>query len=55
MVPLMVGVAVTWPDLRQGAPYIVAISALVSGLAGMLAPTARAWYASVSAHRLLDI
>ena len=36
-------------------PFVAAISALVGGLAGMLAPTARAWYASVSAHRLLDI
>ena len=55
MVPLMVGIAVTWPNVLDGAPYIAAISALVGGLAGMLAPTARAWYASVSAHRLLDI
>ncbi len=55
MLPLMAGVGLTWPDLIGGAPYVAAITALVGGLAGMLAPTSRAWYASVSAHRLLDI
>ena len=54
LLPLMAGVGLTWPNVLDGAPYIAAITAIVGGLAGMLAPTARAWYASVSAHRLLD-
>ena len=55
MVPLMVGVMLTWPAVLSSAPYIIGISALVAGLAGMLSPTARAWYASLSAHKLLDL
>ena len=55
MVPLMLGVALTWPQALYGAPYIAGISALFGGLAGMLTPTARAWYASLSAHKLLDL
>jgi hypothetical protein len=55
MAPLMVGVVLTWPDMRGGAPYMAGISALFGGLAGMLSPTARAWYASLSAHKLLDL
>ena len=55
MVPLMVGVMLTWPAVLACAPYIVGIGALVGGLAGMLSPTSRAWYASLSAHKLLDL
>jgi hypothetical protein len=55
MAPLMVGVVLTWPHVLDAAPYAVAIAALFGGLAGMLAPTSRAWYASLSAHRLLDL
>jgi hypothetical protein len=53
--PLTVGVMLTWPHVLAGAPYVAAITAIVGGLAGMLAPTSRAWYASLSAHRLLDL
>ena len=55
MAPLMVGVALTWPQLLSVAPYAVAIGTLFGGLAGMLSPTARAWYASRFAHKLLDL
>ena len=55
MVPLMIGVALTWPHYLSSAPYVVGISALFGGLAGMLSPIARAWYASRSAHKLLDL
>jgi hypothetical protein len=52
--PLTVGLMLTWPDLGSGLPYIVGLTALVGGLAGMLTPAARAWHATASAHRLLD-
>ena len=55
MVPLMIGVMLTWPHLLPAAPYAAGIGALFGGLAGMLSPTARAWYASLSAHKLLDL
>ena len=55
MAPLMVGVVITWPHLLSAAPYAAAITALFGGLAGMLSPTARAWYASLSAHRFLGL
>ena len=55
MAPLMVGVLLTWPDMFAGAPYIAGVTALFGGLAGMLSPTARAWFASLSAHKLLDL
>ena len=55
MVPLMVGVMLTWPNVLAVAPYVLGVGALVGGLAGMLSPQARAWYASLSAHKLLDL
>jgi hypothetical protein len=55
MAPLMIGVALTWPRPLAVAPYAVGVGALFGGLAGMLSPTARAWYASLSAHKLLDL
>lgn len=55
MVPLMVGVMITWPHIVSGAPYFSGIAALFGGLAGMLSPSARAWYASLSAHRFLGL
>jgi hypothetical protein len=55
MAPLMVGVVITWPHPLSVAPYIAGITALFGGLAGMLSPTARAWYASLSAHRFLGL
>ena len=55
MVPLMIGVMLTWPALLSIAPYAAGIGTLFGGLAGMLSPTARAWYASLSAHKLLDL
>ena len=55
MTPMIVGVLITWPHSLSVAPYAVGISALFIGLAGMLSPTARAWYASLSAHKLLDL
>lgn len=55
MAPLMAGVVINWPDLGSGAPYLAAITALFAGLAGMLSPVARAWHATASAHRLLDL
>ncbi|MDZ7629858.1 MAG: hypothetical protein U5K74_00520 [Gemmatimonadaceae bacterium] len=53
--PLMVGLLLTWPQLDSGFPYLAGIGALVGGLAGMLTPAARAWHATESAHRLLDL
>lgn len=55
MAPLMVGMLITWPHVLNGAPYVAGIAGLFGGLAGMLSPTARTWYASLSAHRLLDL
>lgn len=55
MVPLIVGVLLTWPQLGDAAPYLAGVIAIFGGLAGMLSPTARAWHASASAHRLLDL
>lgn len=55
MAPLMVGVMLSWPDIGDGAPYSAGIAALFAGLAGMLSPEARAWHATESAHRLLDL
>jgi hypothetical protein len=55
MAPLMVGVLLAWPHWLGGAPHIAGLTALIGGLAGMLSPAARAWYASLSAHRLLDL
>ena len=55
MTPMIIGVLITWPHLQGVAPYAVGISALFGGLAGMLSPTARNWYAALSAHKLLDL
>jgi hypothetical protein len=55
MGPLMVGVMLTWPHLGAAAPYLLGIGALFGGLAGMLSPIARAWHATASAYRLLDL
>lgn len=55
MAPLMVGVMLSWPNLGSGMPYYAGIATLFAGLAGMLSPEARAWHATESAHRLLDL
>ena len=48
-------VLLTWPQLTATAPYLAGAMAIFGGLSGMLSHTARTWYASSSAHRLLDI
>jgi len=55
MLPLMIGIGLTWPDIVGAAPYLAGVAALVLGLAGMLTKSAREWYASAKAHRLLDL
>ena len=55
MAPLMVGLMITWPNLGAAAPYLLGIGAIFGGLAGMLSPIARAWHATASAYRLLDL
>lgn len=55
MAPLMVGMMLTWPELSTGFPYVVGLTALFGGLAGMLTPEARTWHASERAHRLLGL
>jgi hypothetical protein len=55
MAPLMVGVMLSWPDIGNGMPYYLGIVTLFAGMAGMLSPEARAWHATESAHRLLDL
>ena len=53
--PLVVGVAVTWPDVPAAAPYLIGIVALWCGLSGLLSHTGRAWYASLRARRLIGL
>ena len=53
--PLAVGVMLTWPQVSGMLPYVAGMLTITGGLAGMLTPAARAWYASVSAHRDIGI
>ena len=48
LAPLGIGVVLTWPTVAEMLPYLAGISALLSGVAGMLSPAARRWYAAPS-------
>jgi hypothetical protein len=52
--PLAVGIMLSWPDFAVSLPYLIGAFAIFFGLCGMLAPSARAWYAGARAHQLLD-
>jgi len=54
LAPLFVGVMMTWPEFAVGLPYMAGAIAIVSGLGGLLAPSARIWYAGGRARALLD-
>ncbi|MCC7054175.1 MAG: hypothetical protein IT355_12995 [Gemmatimonadaceae bacterium] len=51
LLPLTVGLVLTWPHRVAMLPYAVAALVLVTGLAGLFSPAARAWHAAQSAPR----
>lgn len=53
LAPLAVGIALTWPEPRATAPYLLGIAALLGGIAGILTPQARRWHAAMTARRAI--
>ena len=53
--PLQLGVMLTWPHLNDALPSIAGLVAIIGGAMGMLSHTARHWYASTRAHRVVGL
>ena len=53
--PLQMGVMLTWPHPDDALPAIAGLLAIIGGVIGMLTHTARHWYASARAQRVVGL
>jgi len=53
--PLQMGLMLTWPHLDGALPSIAGLLAILGGVAGMLTHSARHWYATTRAHRVVGL